>query len=87
MTNSLRNSRFRFAVVAGPALVFTGLDKRTIQSMGGKDVRRNNSRVTRLTVLRVTALGASRFAATTPNRALASGKGLTRVYKTKWAVL
>jgi hypothetical protein len=79
------SSRFRRAVVAGPALVFTGFDKRTTQSIGGSGVRRNSSRVTRLTVLRVTARGASRFAATTPRRAC--GSALRRVYKTKCAVL
>lgn len=79
------SSRFKRAVVAGPALVFTGLDKRTTQSIGGNGVRRNNSRVTRFTVLRVTARGASRFAATTPRRAC--GSALRRVYNTKCAVL
>lgn len=67
--NSIRSAVFNGADVAGPALVFTGFDKRTIQSIGGNPICRNNSRVTRLIVLRVTARGAKRLAATTPRRA------------------
>ena len=67
--SSDRSSVFRLAQVAGPRLELTGCDRRTIQSMPGSAVCRNSSRATRLMVLRVTARGANRLAATTPNRA------------------
>ena len=61
--------RRRLALVAGPIFALTGRDMRTMQSIAGNGALRNNSRVRRLTVLRVTARGASRLAATTPKRA------------------
>lgn len=67
--SSARTSAFNPTDVAGPLLLFTGFDKRTIQSMAGNAVCRNNSRATRLMVLRVTARGANRLATTTPRRA------------------
>src|SRR5450830_33886 len=70
--SSTRSSAFSFAVVAGPALVLTDFDSRTTQSMAGRPVTRNSSRVTRLMVLRVTARGARRLATTTPSRAWGS---------------
>ncbi len=82
--SSFRNSAFSAAVVAGPLFALTGFDSRTIQSIGGNALWRNNSRATRLIVLRVTARGAKRFATTTPSRAC--GKSVTRVYSTKWAL-
>lgn len=81
--NSTRNAFFKLLQVAGPALVLTGVDKRTTQSMAGKVDIRKTSRVTRLIVLRVTARGAKRFATTTPRRALANSFG--RTYSTKCA--
>ncbi len=81
--NSTRNAFFKLLQVAGPALVLTGVDKRTTQSMAGKVDIRKTSRVTRLIVLRVTARGAKRFATTTPRRALAKSFG--RTYSTKCA--
>jgi len=70
--NSALSSAFKAAVVAGPVLLLTGLDRRTMQSIGGNTACRNSSRVTRLMVLRVTARGAKRLAAMTPKRACAN---------------
>jgi hypothetical protein len=70
--NSWRSSAFSLAEVAGPLLLLTGLASRTTQSMAGRPVTRNSSRVTRLMVLRVTARGANRLATTTPSRACGS---------------
>lgn len=70
--NSTRKAAFSFEVVAGPSLLLTGRASRTTQSMGGRPVVRNSSRVTRLIVLRVTARGAKRLATTTPSRACGS---------------
>lgn len=70
--NSWRSAAFSLAEVAGPSLLLTGLASRTTQSMGGRPVTRNSSRVTRLIVLRVTARGAKRLATTTPSRACGS---------------
>jgi len=67
--SSRRSSAFSLAEVAGPLLLLTGLASRTTQSMAGRPVTRNSSRVTRLMVLRVTARGANRLATTTPSRA------------------
>src|SRR5512133_357281 len=83
-TTSERSAVFSAAVVAGPLLALTGLDRRTMQSSGGSMLCRNSSRVMRLMVLRVTARGAKRLATTTPRRACASA--LERVYSTKCAV-
>ena len=82
--NSTRKAAFSFAVVAGPSLLLTGLARRTTQSMAGRPVTRNSSRVTRLIVLRVTARGAKRLATTTPSRAC--GSWFRRVYSTKCAL-
>ncbi len=82
--NSWRRAVFRAVVVAGPCLVLTGRARRTMQSRAGKGDRRNNSRATRLIVLRVTARGAKRLATTTPRRACSTVLG--RVYSTKWAL-
>lgn len=67
--SSLRSRSLSAEFVAGPALLLTGPDMRTMQSMLGKFDFRNISRVTRLMVLRVTARGAKRFAAMIPRRA------------------
>ena len=70
-SNSARSAAFNATVVAGPALVLTGFDRRTMQSIAGSAACLNNSREMRLIVLRVTARGAKRLAATTPRRACA----------------
>ena len=82
--SSDRNARRSAMPVAGPLRTLTGFDRRTMQSMAGRASCRNCSRVIRLTVLRVTARGARRFAATTPSRAC--GKAFGRTYRTKCAV-
>lgn len=56
-----------------------------MQSIVGSAACLKISRVMRLIALRVTALGASRFATTTPRRACS--RLLGRTYKTKWLLL
>jgi len=51
---SARSSRLSWAVVAGPSLLLTGRDRRTMQSTFCKAEHLKISRVTRLIVLRVT---------------------------------
>src|SRR5690349_3130697 len=73
--SSACSRRLSALLVAGPALVFTGRARRTMQSTATISLVRNSSRVTRLIVFRVTARGAKRLAATMPSRAWGSGLG------------
>jgi hypothetical protein len=75
--NSSRKRFFSCDDAAGSLRLLTGLDKRTMQSIAGSALCLNNSRMMRLIMLRVTARGARRFAATTPKRAVV--KPLLRV--------